>query len=56
MVSTKNPRMRPMEIKLMWGEVFETLVDDEWPQNPYFVENSHERPFSIISRLTPTDF
>jgi hypothetical protein len=32
----------------MWGEVYEPLVDDQWPHNPIFVENSHERPFSII--------
>ena len=32
----------------MWGEVYEPLVDDQWPQNPHFAENSHERPFSII--------
>jgi hypothetical protein len=24
----------------MWGEVYEPLVDDQWPQNPIFVENS----------------
>jgi hypothetical protein len=27
----------------MWGEVYEPLVDDEWPHNPHFVENSHEQ-------------
>jgi hypothetical protein len=32
----------------MWGEVYEPLVDDQWPHNPHCVENSHERPFSII--------
>jgi hypothetical protein len=31
----------------MWGEVYEPLVDDKWPHNPIFVENSHERQFSI---------
>jgi hypothetical protein len=31
----------------MWGEVCEPLVDDKWPHNPIFVENSRERPFSI---------
>jgi hypothetical protein len=36
----------------MWGEVYEPLVDDQWPHNPHFVENSHEQPFSI----TPTNF
>jgi hypothetical protein len=39
-----------MERKHMWGEVYEPLVDDQWPHNPYFVENSHERPFSIIPK------
>jgi hypothetical protein len=24
----------------MWGEVYQTLVDDHWPHNPIFVENS----------------
>ena len=24
----------------MWGEVYEPLVDDQWPHNPIFVENS----------------
>jgi hypothetical protein len=24
----------------MWGEVYEPLVNDQWPHNPYFVENS----------------
>jgi hypothetical protein len=28
----------------MWGEVYEPLVDD------LFVENSHERPFSVIPK------
>jgi hypothetical protein len=34
----------------MWGEVYEPLIDDQWPHNPIFVENSHERPFSIIPK------
>jgi hypothetical protein len=45
-----------MARKHMWGEVYEALVDDKWPHNPHFfmkiamsgLENSHERPFSII--------
>jgi uncharacterized protein YukJ len=37
-----------MARKHMWGEVYEPLVDDKWPHNPHFYENSHERPFSII--------
>jgi hypothetical protein len=32
----------------MWVEVYEPLVDDQWPHNPHFVGNSHERPYSII--------
>jgi hypothetical protein len=24
----------------MWCEVYVPLVDDQWPHNPYFVENS----------------
>ena len=39
----------------MWGEVYEPLVDDKWPHTPIFMkiamsdlENSHERPFSIV--------
>jgi hypothetical protein len=34
----------------MWGEVNESLVNHQWPHNPIFVKNSHERPFSIISK------
>jgi hypothetical protein len=29
----------------MLGEVYEPLVDDQWPHNPHFVENSHEQHF-----------
>jgi hypothetical protein len=24
----------------MWGEVYKPLVDDQWPHNPIFVNNS----------------
>jgi hypothetical protein len=24
----------------MWGEVNEPLVNDQWPHNPFFVENT----------------
>jgi hypothetical protein len=24
----------------MWGEVYEPLVDDQWPHNPISVENN----------------
>jgi hypothetical protein len=40
----------------MWGEVYETLVDDQWQHNPIFVENSHERPFSIIPKANTYEF
>jgi hypothetical protein len=40
----------------MWGEVYEPLVDDQWPHNPIFVENSHERPFSIIPKANTYGF
>jgi hypothetical protein len=36
MVSTRNPKMWSMARKHMWGEVYEPLVDDQWPHNPYF--------------------
>jgi hypothetical protein len=38
------------------GEVYEPLVDDRWPHNPHFVENSHERPFSIIPKANTYEF
>jgi hypothetical protein len=38
------------------GEVYESLVDDQWPHNPHFVENSHERPFSIIPKANTYEF
>jgi hypothetical protein len=40
----------------MWGEVYKPLVDDQWPHNPHFVENSHERPFSIIPKVNTDGF
>jgi hypothetical protein len=40
----------------MWCEVNETLVNDQWPHNPIFVENSHERPFSIIPKAKTYGF
>jgi hypothetical protein len=56
MVSTRNLRMRSMARKHMWGEVYEPLVDDQWQHNPIFVENSHERPFSIIPKANTYGF
>jgi hypothetical protein len=40
------------------GEVYEPLVDDQWPHNPHFVENRHERPrpFSIIPTANTYEF
>jgi hypothetical protein len=40
----------------MWGDVYVPLVDDEWPHNPIFVVNSHERPFSIIPKANTYGF
>jgi hypothetical protein len=40
----------------MWGEVNNPLVNDQWPHNPHFVENSHERPFSIIPKANTYGF
>jgi hypothetical protein len=34
----------------MWGDVYEPLVDDQWPHNPILVKNRHERQFSIIPK------
>jgi hypothetical protein len=45
-----------MARKHMWGEVYEPLVDDQWQHNPIFVENSHERPFSIILKANTYEF
>jgi hypothetical protein len=45
-----------MVSKYMWGEVLEPLVQDEWPHNPHFVENSHERRFSIILKANTYGF
>jgi hypothetical protein len=40
----------------MWGEVYEPLVDDQWPPTLIFVENSHERRFSIIPKANTYEF
>jgi hypothetical protein len=45
-----------MARKHMWGKVYKPLVDDQWPHNPHFVENSHERPFSIIPKVNTDGF
>jgi hypothetical protein len=56
MVSTRNPIMWYMARKHIWGEVNKTLVNDQWPHNPTFVENSHERAFSIIPKANTYGF
>jgi hypothetical protein len=40
----------------MWGEVYEPLVDDQGHTTPIFVENSHERAFSIIPNANTYGF
>jgi hypothetical protein len=45
-----------MARKHMWGEVYKPMVHDEWPFNPHFFENSHERSFSIISKANTYGF
>jgi hypothetical protein len=40
----------------MWGDVYELLVDDQWPQNPYFCRKWLERPFSLISKANTYGF
>jgi hypothetical protein len=40
----------------MCSEVYEPLVEDQWPDNPHFVENSHELQFSIIPKANTFGF
>jgi hypothetical protein len=40
----------------MWGEVYEPLVDYQWPHKPIFVENSHERLFSMTLKANTYGF
>jgi hypothetical protein len=40
----------------MWGEVYEPLVDDQWPHNHYFCRKYHEQPFSIIPKANTYGF
>jgi hypothetical protein len=40
----------------MWGEVYEPLVDDQWPHNTYFCKKQHGRPFSIIPTASTYGF
>jgi hypothetical protein len=56
MVFTRNPRMWSMASKHMWGEVYEPLVDDQWPHNSYFWWKYQEWPFSIILKTNTYGF
>jgi hypothetical protein len=56
MVSTRNPRMWSMTRKHMWGQVYESLVNDQWPHNPHFCWKVYERPFSIIPKANTYGF
>jgi hypothetical protein len=40
----------------MWIEVYEHLVHDYWPHNPYFCRKLHQRPFSIIPKTNTYRF
>jgi hypothetical protein len=40
----------------MLGEVYEPMVDDQWQHDPIFVENNHERSFSIIPKANTYRF
>jgi hypothetical protein len=56
MLSTINPRMWSMARKHICSEVYEPLVEYQWPHNPYFFEDSHERPFSIVPKANTFGF
>jgi hypothetical protein len=40
----------------MCSEVYEPLVEYQWPHNTYFCRNSHERPFSIVPKANTFGF
>jgi hypothetical protein len=40
----------------MWGQVYEHLVNDQWPHNPHFCRKYYERPFSIIPKAKTYGF
>jgi hypothetical protein len=40
----------------MCSEVYEPLVEYQWPHNTYFSRNSHERPFSIVPKANTFGF
>jgi hypothetical protein len=39
-----------------YSEVYKPMVDDQCPTTPIFVENNHERPFSIIPKANTYGF
>jgi hypothetical protein len=45
-----------MARKHMWVQVYESLVDDQWPHNTHFYRKYHERPFSIIPKANTYGF
>jgi hypothetical protein len=38
----------------MWGQVYEQLVDDQWPHNPHFCRKLHERIF-LTKKWSPPE-
>jgi hypothetical protein len=38
------------------GQVFEPLVDDQWPHNPHFCQKLHQHPFLIIPNANTYGF
>jgi hypothetical protein len=40
----------------MWDEVYGPLVDDQWPDNPLFVNKSHKRLFSKVLETNTYEF
>jgi hypothetical protein len=56
MVTTRNLVMLLMSRKHMWGQVYEPLSVMNAHTTPIFVENSHDRPFSIIPKTNNNIF
>ena len=40
----------------MCSEVYEPLVEYQWPDNTYFSRNSHERPLSMVPKANTFGF
>jgi hypothetical protein len=45
-----------MAKKHLWGQVYEPLVNDQWPHNPHFCPKWQERAFSIIPKANTYGF